>query len=374
MNDPIKHCAGVESRRIRTSRQDVHLLTSGPEHGRPVLFLHGNLSSSTFWEETILGLPEQFRAVAPDQRGYGLSDPAARIDARRGFGDWADDVEALADALGWDRFDLVAHSLGGCVAWATIGQCPQRLDSVVLVAPGPPFGFGGAHGETGELNHPDGAGSGAGLVNTELVHRLRQGERAISHPYFSPRAVMNRLYWKPPFRPARDEELLTAMLQIHLGEQQFPGDSISSPNWPGFAPGRFGPINAMSPRYNGGVLERLSAARPKPPLLWVQGSDDAIISDNSVSDAGTQGKIGLLPGWPGNQMFPPQPYLRQVIHALDQYEQTGGRVRRLILPNVGHTPFLESPDEFQIALRSHLQNESNGQPLHALPDTRPNGH
>ena len=51
------------------------MLTSGPQDGEPVLFLHGNLSSSTFWEETMLALPNRFRAVAPDQRCYGLSDP-----------------------------------------------------------------------------------------------------------------------------------------------------------------------------------------------------------------------------------------------------------------------------------------------------------
>jgi pimeloyl-ACP methyl ester carboxylesterase len=224
MSNDCHHLPGVESCRIRTARLATHLLTSGPKDGEPVLFLHGNLSSSAFWEETMLALPQRYFAAAPDQRGYGLSDPAAEIDATRGFGDWADDVSALADALGWDRFHLVAHSLGGCVAWAVIGNCPQRLRSVVLVAPRPPCGFGGAHGEMGELNHEDGAGSGAGLVHPELVRRLSQRERGISHPLFSPRAMMNRLYWKPPFHPVRDEDFLTAMLQVHVGLHQFPGD------------------------------------------------------------------------------------------------------------------------------------------------------
>jgi pimeloyl-ACP methyl ester carboxylesterase len=367
MTDPIHHLPGIESQRVRTSRLDTHLLVSGPRpgtrsnwsvpgaRGLPVLFLHGNFSSSTFWEETMLALPDRFRAVAPDQRGYGLSDPAARIDATLGFGDWADDVAALADALGWDQFHLVAHSLGGCVAWAVIARWPQRLRSVVLVSPGPPCGFGGTHGERGELNHEDGAGSGAGLANPELVRRLSQGEREISHGLFSPRAAMNRLLWKPPFRPAREEELLTAMLQIHLGDRQFPGDWVASPHWPGFAPGRFGPINAMSPRYNGWVLERLLAARPKPRLLWVYGSDDLLIADHSLSDAGTQGQLGLRPGWPGAKVFPPQPYLAQVTFTLDQYERTGGQVGRLILSGVGHTPYLERPAEFQSALVDHLE-------------------
>lgn len=358
MRDLLHHLPGIESTRLRTTRLDMHLLASGPGDGQPVLFLHGNLSSSTFWEETMLALPDRYRAVAPDQRGYGLTDPAVWIDATRGFGEWADDVAALADALGWDKFHLVAHSLGGCVAWAVIGGQSQRLQSVALASPGPPCGFGGAHGDRGQLNHEDGAGSGAGLAHQEFVDRVRLGEREVLHPLFSPRAAMNRLLWKPPFRPTREEELLTAMLQIHVGDQQFPGDWVASPQWPGFAPGRFGPINAMSPRYNGWVLGRLMDASQKPRLLWIYGADDVLIADNSLSDAGTQGKLGLRPGWPGADVFPPQPYLTQVTSTLDQYERIGGHVCRLILPDVGHTPYLESPIEFQTALIDHLDGRS----------------
>jgi len=358
MRDPIHHLPGIESKRVRTARLEMHLLVSGPEDGQPVLFLHGNLSSSTFWEEMMLALSDRYRAVAPDQRGYGLSDRAARIDATRGFGEWADDVAALADALAWGQFHLVAHSLGGCIAWAVIGGQSQRLQSVTLASPGPPCGFGGTHGDRGELNHADGAGSGAGLAHPEFVSRVRLGEREISHELFSPRAAMNRLLWKPPFRPTREEELLTAMLQIHVGDQQFPGDWVASPRWPGFAPGRFGPINAMSPRYNGWVLERLLEARQKPRLLWIYGADDVLIADNSLSDAGTQGQLGLRPGWPGADVFPPQPYLTQVTSTLDRYERAGGHVCRLILPGVGHTPYLESPIKFQTALIDHLDDGS----------------
>jgi pimeloyl-ACP methyl ester carboxylesterase len=355
MNDPIHHLPGIESTRLHTARFEAQVLTSGAADGEPVLFLHGNLSSSTCWEETMLALPARFHAVAPDQRGYGLSDRSARIDATRGVGDWADDAIALADHLGWDRFHVVAHSLGGCVAWRLIGDAPDRLRSVVLIAPGPPCGFGGACGKHGVLNHHDGAGSGGGLSHPVLVRKIQEGERDISDPLFSPRAAMNRLLWKPPFRPKREEDLLTAMLQVHLGDERFPGDSRPSSHWPGFAPGRYGPINAMAPCYNLDVLDRFLDAEPKPPLLWIYGADDGIISDASLSDPGCQGKLGLRPDWPGDQVFPPQPLLTQVEYALDQYERLGGAVRRLILSDTGHTPYLERPQEVQTALARNLQ-------------------
>ncbi len=354
----IHHLRGISCQRMRTSRLETELLTSGPESGEPVLFLHGNLSSGTFWEETMLQLPPQFRAWAPDQRGYGRSAPEAHIDATRGFGDWADDVAAIADTLKWNQFHLVAHSLGGCVAWAVIGHQSHRIRSATLVAPGPPCGFGGARGPRGDLNWADGAGSGAALVHPEFTSRLSSGQRDMSHDMFSPRAMMNRLYWKPPFQSAREEDLLTAMLQVHLGPRQFPGDWVPSPNWPGFAPGRFGPINAISPRYNQAILPQLLAADAKPPLLWVYGAADAIITDTSISDAGTQGQLGLRPDWPGASIFPPQPYLSQVRFALDEYEKSGGQVQRLIMPEVGHTPYLERPDDFRDALVRHLTGTS----------------
>ena len=53
-----------------------------------------------------------------------------------------------------------------------------------------------------------------------------------THELFSPRAMMNRLYWNPPFRPAREEDLLTAMLQIHVG-----GSAVS---------GRWGAVSTLA--------------------------------------------------------------------------------------------------------------------------------
>ena len=354
MKDPIDHLPGVNSMQCQTDRLKTSVLVAGQDQGDRVMFLHGNLSAATFWEETMIALADKFRSVAPDQRGFGLSDRTAQIDATRGVADWAEDAIALADHLGWQRFHLVGHSLGGCIAWSLLGSHSHRLGSVTLVAPGPPSGFPGARGQRGELNHEDGAGSGAGLINPRFADKLKIGERDVSDEFFSPRSVMNRVYWKPPFRPQREEQLLTAMLQVHLGEKQYPGDWISSSHWPGFAPGSHGPINALSPRYNQGLLDRVIAAEPKPPLLWIQGTDDAIVSDQSLSDPGQQGKLRLRADWPGDQLFPPQPLLSQVKFAFDQYEQQGGVVNRLQLSNVGHTPYLERPAEVQATMREHL--------------------
>ena len=117
----------------------------------------------------------------------------------------------------------------------------------------------------------------------------------------------------------------------------------------------------MSPLYNQQVLDQLLAAPTKPPLLWIHGADDAIVSDNSMSDVGYQGQIGLRPNWPGSKTFPAQPLLSQVQYALDEYEQRGGRVRRMDLTEVGHTPYLERPAEVQAALTEQLDLGTSGE-------------
>lgn len=72
---------------IDTNRLKTHVLFSGAENGTPVLFLHGNASSATYWEELMLKLPVGFRGIAPDLRGYGDTEDKL-IDATRGAGDW----------------------------------------------------------------------------------------------------------------------------------------------------------------------------------------------------------------------------------------------------------------------------------------------
>ena len=94
----------------------------------------------------------------------------------------------------------------------------------------------------------------------------------------------------------------------------------------------------------------------KPPLLWIHGSADAIVSDRSLSDVGYQGQLGLRPDWPGEQVFPAQPLISQVRYTLDQYEKRGGRVRRLELTDVGHSPQLEWPADVQAALAEHIRS------------------
>jgi pimeloyl-ACP methyl ester carboxylesterase len=344
--------AGVTPKMISTDRITTRVLFTGPADGIPVFFLHGNASSATWWEENLLALPPQYRGIAPDQRGFGDAELAKEVDATLGSGDWADDAIALFDELGIDRAHIVGCSLGGCVVWHMLHQYPERFLTASLVDTGSPFGYGGTKDIEGTPCYPDFAGSGGGLANPEFIKRLAEGDRGLDSR-FSPRAAMRALVFKPPFVPDREDDLLSSMLAIHLGERDNPGDYVPSPNWPYVAPGVWGSANALSPKYVGD-LDRLYAAEPKVDILWVRGSHDLAVSDMAASCPGTLGSMGLIPEWPGMEAYPPQPMVGQIRHVLKKYEAVGGSYEEVVIQDAGHAPFIEKPDEFNALLHGHL--------------------
>jgi len=200
---------------------------------------------------------------------------------------------------------------------------------------------------------PDGAGSGGGIVNANFTQLMAAGDRSIDNPQAAPRVVMNNFYWKPPFKAAREEDLLSSLLSEHVGAQEYPGDSVPSPHWPFVAPGKLGPANALSPLYAGDVMA-IARATPKPPVLWVRGADDQIVSDTSLFDMGTLGALGVIPGYPGTDVFPSQPMVSQTRAVLEAYQANGGMFNEIVLPDTGHTPYIEQPQAFNDVFHAHL--------------------
>jgi pimeloyl-ACP methyl ester carboxylesterase len=350
--DQLALLPGITAITVPTHRLRVHTLVSGAEGGAPVVLLHGNVSAARYWEETMLALGEGYRAYAPDLRGYGRTE-ARQIDATRGLRDWSDDLAAFADALGLDRFHLVAWSMGAGVALQYAIDHAAAVRSLTLMSPMAPCGFGGTKDVAGALIYPDAAGSGGGTVNPEFARRLAAGDRSADDPN-SPRNVMNTYYFKPPFRapPEREDVFVEEMISTRSGAGFYPGDMTPSPNWPGVAPGPAGINNALSPLYCD--LSAFAGVTPRPPVLWVRGADDQIVSDLSLFDFGTLGSLGAVPGWPGADAYPPQPMVGQMRALLDRYEAAGGAYWERVIADCGHSPQVEKPAEFVAFLREHL--------------------
>ena len=359
---------GVRAAEIATPRLRTHCLFAGPDGGVPVVLVHGNVSSSRFFEETLAALPAGYRGIAPDLRGYGASETKP-VDATRGLRDFSDDLAALFDALGLGTrrpAHVAGWSMGAGVAMQYAIDHPGAVASLTLIDPLAPYGFGGTRDAAGTPSWPDFAGSGGGTANPDYVGRLAAGDRSGDTPT-SPRSVMNAFYFKPPFRaaPEREEVFVDEMLRMAIGDDSYPGDTNTSPNWPGVRPGTRGVNNAMSPAYyNAGAFADLA---PRPDVLWIRGADDQIVSDTSLLDFGTLGQLGAVPGWPGAEAYPPQPMVSQMRALLDRYAANGGRYQEVVIADAGHSPFIERPDEFRRAFFAFLAAHAPAT-VHQQPD------
>jgi pimeloyl-ACP methyl ester carboxylesterase len=128
----------VEQRRVAVGGVELALAESG-RGGRPLLLLHGFTGAKEDFGDWMAPLADAgWHVVAPDHRGHGASDHPAD-EAAYSFEIFAADSLGLADALGWDRFALLGHSMGGMVAQLMAIGSPERLDHLVLMdtAPGP---------------------------------------------------------------------------------------------------------------------------------------------------------------------------------------------------------------------------------------------
>jgi len=105
---------GISLHHVETDRLRTALLSDGRTDGEYVVLVHGNVSSSLFWQETLLNLPDGFRGIALDLRGFGDTETKP-VDASRGLRDFADDLAALLDRLGTGAAHLVGWSMGGGV-------------------------------------------------------------------------------------------------------------------------------------------------------------------------------------------------------------------------------------------------------------------
>jgi len=104
--------------------------------GRPLLLLHGFCGSKEDFVEWLPALAQRgWHAVAPDHRGHGESSKPDGEDAYS-LGSLEEDAWALVDRLGWDRFALLGHSMGGYVARLMVDRRPERLTALVLMDTG----------------------------------------------------------------------------------------------------------------------------------------------------------------------------------------------------------------------------------------------
>lgn len=344
---------GITASLVTTGRLTARVLERPAEDPREtVVFIHGNVSSALFYQPLMLALDADVRALAIDLRGFGGSETLA-VDATRGLRDFSDDVASVLEELGTGPVHLVGWSMGGGVAMQYLLDHPGMVASLTLQAPVSPYGFGGTAGADGALLN-DGAGCGGGGANPDFIARLKAGDQSADSPA-SPRSVYRSTYVVPGFESEHEDLWVASMLTTATGEGNYPGNSTPSDAWPGFGPGDTGVLNTMAPTFFN--VSGIADLAVKPPILWVRGDADAIVSDASLFDLNHLGALGAIPGWPGNDVAPAQPMIAQTRSVLDRYAENGGSYREVVFENCGHSPHLEHQEAFLKELEKQFSSQ-----------------
>ena len=127
-------------RRIRTG--DVELSTTIAGSGPPLLLLHGFPDSAEVWRYQLPALVDAgFTVIAPDLRGFGLSDAPAERDAYRIERILAD-LRGLLRALGGDQpVGLVGHDWGAAIGWLFCARHPELVSRFAALSVGHPAAY-----------------------------------------------------------------------------------------------------------------------------------------------------------------------------------------------------------------------------------------
>jgi pimeloyl-ACP methyl ester carboxylesterase len=123
----------LEHSTIRTNGIRLHVVQAGPKSGVPVLLLHGFPETWRCWIRQLPALVKAgCRVIAPDQRGYNLSDKPAGIRSYC-LETLVEDITGLIKALDYEKVNLVGHDFGALVAWRLAIKYPEKLHRLGII-------------------------------------------------------------------------------------------------------------------------------------------------------------------------------------------------------------------------------------------------
>jgi pimeloyl-ACP methyl ester carboxylesterase len=262
----------------------IDAVAAGPTDGDPVLLLHGFPQSSSMWLPQLDALAAAgFRAVAPDQRGYSPRARPADV-AAYGIADLGDDVLAIADGLGAERYSVVGHDWGAVVAWYLAALRPERVASLTALSVPHPAAFALS------LASPDGD----------------QRRRSSYIAFFQKTGLAERV-------------LSAGGLSLMLRATRYPGDvgeRVRAMSQPGALTAALNWYRAVDVALLGGV------GRIQVPTLFVWST-----GDEALGREGAEATAGYVDG----------PYRFEVLDGVSHWipEEVPGRLNRLLLAHLG---------------------------------------
>jgi pimeloyl-ACP methyl ester carboxylesterase len=134
--------ATIESNQFAELSNGIKLhYASAGEKGRPlILFLHGFPEYWYEWETQLRAFGQDYYAVAPDMRGFNLSDMPADVSSYKAKY-IIEDLTLLVAHLGYEKFVMVAHDWGGAIAWNFAIASPRQLHKLIIINAPHPYLF-----------------------------------------------------------------------------------------------------------------------------------------------------------------------------------------------------------------------------------------
>lgn len=124
----IKEIFPYRHRFVEIGKERMHYVDEGS--GEVVVMLHGNPTWSFYYRNVIAGLKNEFRCVAPDHIGCGLSSKPQRY--RYTLAQHIQNFEDFIDKLGFEKFNLIVHDWGGAIGMGYATRHPERINRIVI--------------------------------------------------------------------------------------------------------------------------------------------------------------------------------------------------------------------------------------------------
>ena len=123
----IRHADALLSNGMR-----LHVASAGAVADKLILFIHGFPEFWYEWHQQLEEFGRDHYAVAPDLRGFNLSDKPPEVEKYRAK-HLVEDLRLLIGHLGHSRCILVAHDWGGVIAWNFAAQYPGMIEKLVII-------------------------------------------------------------------------------------------------------------------------------------------------------------------------------------------------------------------------------------------------
>ncbi len=287
---------GLTQQDIQTSGLKVHFVEGGNSNGLPVVLLHDNLASSRWWEATQESLPARYRSLAPDLRGYGQTEyqPVTSMT------DFSKDLHDFVTTLHLGPFYLVGWGMGGGIAMQYGIEHPENIVGMCLVNSISPKGYRPSerYGELDELTRALRSGNEAEVASYLRSHYFSNGNFPVGS--LTPGSIIGT-------GPNANEE---AFMYIIGGAMQARNFNFNEMN---------GIFQVMR---NFDIYEEV--ANVKFPVNIIISQNDRVIRPSEA---------------------------REVRETL---ANKGHKHDELFLPQCGHSPMVERPEDFNPTLAGYL--------------------